>query len=701
MHITSKLHSILLGTLLFATPLAFTSVTAEYFATTKMYLLFAITCVSLFAFSMHVLISKHLRFSTMPFVGVLSLLVLSRIISLIFGGQNWIQALFTSPAGLFTSVSFLIVFSTHLYFSLDEKHENHHHNTALSATLSPLSLLSLGITLASVVYIFFYFKPFAQSQLPQHLLYLKNHISPLGSALDMFVLGGCAVLYFILNVYDSVIKKNYRDATKHLLGLTTVGIASVLLATFMSTSKQAVIQLPPMNMSWYTVVETLKNPQTALIGLGSDSFESLFTRIKPLSYNQSDTWNINFLVSRSALLQWWVETGLLGMTAVILLIAHVVKYVRPLSRPRYIFYTLLGTYILGTWILLPWSYMLLFLTWAYLLDLALHVALTQPASQSNIVSLRNHTLLLGSTVIGVVTLGGVLGYFSYRTYRAEVLFKESIDALQINDGKNAYDSLREAIILYPQNEKFRNQFAQLNLLLANNIALRAKEASSTKDAQSDKPVTKELTSEERQAATQFIQQSISEAKALVALNPTKASHWNTLATIYRSIIPIAQGSEAWAVASYQEALRRDPLNPQLSLNLGGVYYGAQDYASAVSTFRQSVIARPNWANAHYNLAWALFQAGEFEAAVASLKNATQLLDPASSDLTLAKENLKLFEEKLSETKATKQSNEGNDTTNKDDTIKNAVEAQAGTDTSPLELPATPAAQVSPGIKLQE
>ena len=48
----------------------------------------------------------------------------------------------------------------------------------------------------------------------------------------------------------------------------------------------------------------------------------------------------------------------------------------------------------------------------------------------------------------------------------------------------------------------RQQFAQMNLLLANNIARK-----------------ENITDDERKAAGQFVQQSIAEAKALVALNP--------------------------------------------------------------------------------------------------------------------------------------------------------------------------------------
>ena len=152
-----------------------------------------------------------------------------------------------------------------------------------------------------------------------------------------------------------------------------------------------------------------------------------------------------------------------------------------------------------------------------------------------------------------------------------------------NDGREVYTNLQKAVQVNPYIEKYRNQFAQMNLLLANNIARK-----------------ENITDDERKAAGQFVQQSIAEAKALVALNPNRASNWNTLAVIYRNIINVAQGADAWTVASYQEAIKHDPANPLLHLNLGGVFYGAKNYEGSTMAFERAVSLKPDWANAHYN-----------------------------------------------------------------------------------------------------
>lgn len=72
--------------------------------------------------------------------------------------------------------------------------------------------------------------------------------------------------------------------------------------------------LPPLNISWYSAVEILKNPLTLFFGIGLDNFSSIFTKVKDVSYNQSIFWQISsFDYSRSAILQILTESGILGL----------------------------------------------------------------------------------------------------------------------------------------------------------------------------------------------------------------------------------------------------------------------------------------------------------------------------------------------------------------------------------------------------
>ena len=67
-------------------------------------------------------------------------------------------------------------------------------------------------------------------------------------------------------------------------------------------AKSASVQLPPFGASWTAVVETLKQPKTALLGVGVDNFDVLFYRTQKLLYiMQHRTGKSIMKLSRSAM----------------------------------------------------------------------------------------------------------------------------------------------------------------------------------------------------------------------------------------------------------------------------------------------------------------------------------------------------------------------------------------------------------------
>jgi cytochrome c-type biogenesis protein CcmH/NrfG len=204
------------------------------------------------------------------------------------------------------------------------------------------------------------------------------------------------------------------------------------------------------------------------------------------------------------------------------------------------------------------------------------------------------------------------------------------------------------------------------MLLANNLAAQKKD---------------KLTDEDKQNINQAIQAAISEAKAAVALNPQKASNWENLAIIYRNILNVAQGADGWSVSAYQRAILLDPMNPTLRLNLGGIFYSLKEYSDASKIFEQVVGLKPDWSNAHYNLAWADFQQKDYQKAVQEMQNVLTLInDPKSADYKVAQKDLAEFKKQLPKDEAT-------------------PEATGSAQTEQLSIPTPPAQSISPKIEL--
>jgi predicted Zn-dependent protease len=137
----------------------------------------------------------------------------------------------------------------------------------------------------------------------------------------------------------------------------------------------------------------------------------------------------------------------------------------------------------------------------------------------------------------------------------------------------------------------------------------------------------------------LVQQAISEAKVAVTLSPQNIAAWENLGATYQAIMPVAQGSDTWAAASYQKALAIDPTNPLLWVNLGSVLVHQKKYDDAIVAFDRATSLRSDYANAYYNLANAYKLKGDAISATGALTKAMELVAPGSSDYAKVKNEL--------------------------------------------------------------
>jgi len=101
----------------------------------------------------------------------------------------------------------------------------------------------------------------------------------------------------------------------------------------------------------------------------------------------------------------------------------------------------------------------------------------------------------------------------------------------------------------------------------------------------------------------------------------------------------AQGSDQFAIQALSQAVALDPINPNLRISLGGVYFAIGDYDNAIDTFKMAVAAKPDLANAHYNLAVSYREKGELDKALVEMKATSDLLEKDSQDWQIVQKEL--------------------------------------------------------------
>jgi len=583
----------------FLFPLFYLPTTSESYEYNKMALLVFFTILLLLFYTIKIITIRRLTLFRSSYATFLFFLASIFVISTIFQSPNVVVAL-TTPMSTTTIVAGFL-----LYLLLI-------HSEAKPKELL-MNILVIDAILLSLYVIFLYTGILPQSQ-----------FTPAGSLLATAVFLAIIAVYLLTKIITYFVTNSKNIARKlesvifYSLSLLLVGTTAIFLTIHLLTDQKPL--LLPIGIGWMILLETLKNWQTLLLGVGPSNFITAFTLGKPVLFNQSQFWNIVFTSSSSFFLNLATEAGAIAGILFLAIFFKTIKLLRSsgntLDLEAGAAFPLL--FALALQMILPVSMSSLILT----------VILLAFASKKEVIAtidlspLKQTRLLL---FLPGVFLAACVFYFGARAYLAEVTFKKSLDALVNNQATDTYNFQNQAIALNPYLDRYHLAFAQTNLALANAIAAK-----------------KDLTDADKQNIPRLVQQAIDQARTAVLLYRTNISNWDSLTRIYTSLINYAADSDKWAIASYQQRDLLDPLSPLGKLTFGGFYLSQGKYEDAENLFRQAVSLKPDFANARFNLAVALREQKKYKESYTQLQTALSLVAPDSSDSAKIEAELKLL-----------------------------------------------------------
>lgn len=393
-------------------------------------------------------------------------------------------------------------------------------------------------------------------------------------------------------------------------GLFVLGFVITLTLTIKNWNNT---QLPSLSTSWIVATETLKlSPFT---GIGAGNYLSAFSRFLPISYNATPQWGIRFSNANNYYLTAITETGLLGLASLVVLLIALVKSVKKSTTEGTMFEYIPLVLLILALAVFPVNPVLMILLFVLLgLSGRTHIVhMFTPPHESAPASTEGKFATY-VTALPLLALSVFVLFLTGREARAEMIYQKSLNAIAAQDGKLAYDTLQTAINTSPYNDRFHLTYSQLNLLLANSLTQK-----------------KTLTDDEKNTISQLVQQAVREGRIAAALNIARSGNWVNLASIYRAVIPLAKGADQFALQTYSQAIVLDPVNPNIRVALGGVYYGLKRYEEAIDVFRLATSAKPDFANSHYNLAIAYRDNGQYDKALAELTGVLTLVQKESND----------------------------------------------------------------------
>lgn len=433
--------------------------------------------------------------------------------------------------------------------------------------------------------------------------------------------------------------------------------------------KEIQLSLP---VSWKVTASTFRD--APFFGTGPSSYSFNFTSYKPAEFNTLPYWNFSFDTAYNEIFQLLATLGLFGLGAFVVVLAIILRSSkRNLSlrsadtveenEASVILPALALSSIVAVVLLLLHAttlvsiVMTLFIFAAFMMaQKPIREKVTELSLGIKATTADNKFDLFPVLVFGVYLVVAV--FFLNRAVRAVAADYYHRQALSqsLTNGTATYENLQRAESLNPNIALYRVDMAQTNFALANAIALQKGPTEANPQGT--------LTDEDKRTIQTLLSQAINEGRMAVALSPRSAANWELLGSIYRNITGVAQNALEFSLASYGQAIQRDPLNPALRVNVGGIYYAGQNYPLAVRFFSDAANLKPDYANAYYNLAIAMRDNNDLANAVLVTQQLVNMLskDTNSNDYKTAVALLADLRAKLESQQAQGQANQQSATT---------------------------------------
>jgi tetratricopeptide (TPR) repeat protein len=356
--------------------------------------------------------------------------------------------------------------------------------------------------------------------------------------------------------------------------------------------------------------ESLRN--SPVIGSGPGTFIYNFSKYKDITFNQSDLWSMRFDWASSKAITVLATVGILGALSFLALIGFFIFYgLKFLFSKTYQrekenqgFFEILGLGIFIGFLVITISYFFfksnLSLDFIYFLLIACFVSLLYPVKKEIVLrssSLTTLAITFGFTLVFIFGLGVLI--LEGQRYASAVSYLEGMKDWQQGKTLDTVAHLETAIRISPKTDLYWREIAQAYLQAVNETAARTdlSPAEATRQVQI------------------YINSAVNAAKASSQANPNNVVNWSSRGFIYQNLIGVVGGTKDWAVSAYDEALKLESTNPFFPTQAGisilsEVSRLAQDeigervglLAEAEEKFEQAIELKSDYAAAHFQLA---------------------------------------------------------------------------------------------------
>lgn len=377
--------------------------------------------------------------------------------------------------------------------------------------------------------------------------------------------------------------------------LTTVALTALTLLTLSYKLWQEPNLRPvhlPYAQGWTIALEQFKSPKFLLLGIGPERFPVAFNTSRTADLNDTPLWNVSFVQSSSAALEFAATLGLPALGLWLFGFFLLWKHARLLpENERWPITGALAVQVVH-FFLMPFSVVNYFLVAGLVVAVITRVKQTHPTVLNDVelelgvVSSGNKSGNAGvfaRTVAAVsIALALLLFWWSGRAFAAEVVHLRSLKAIQSQDAVRAYQLQQSMVALDPYNPVWRAVYAETNYIIAKSMYSQEGE----------------LSEEDRTTAVQLLQQAIREARVATELEPGYTEAWSLLGTIYTDVRE-TEGAADWALAALTRAAQLTPNDPRTRVNLANFLNLMEDQNQTARLYEQAIGLKSDWYVPYY------------------------------------------------------------------------------------------------------
>jgi len=374
------------------------------------------------------------------------------------------------------------------------------------------------------------------------------------------------------------------------------------------------------------IVGTEVYKESAVLGVGPNSFSEAWVDHKPVGVNETNFWNSDFLFGVGVIPTAFITGGLvLGVLWLLFLAAFMHLGFRILARkianPAHMYIatsSFIGAAYL--WILaivyVPQTVMLAYTF--ILTGVAIAAAQMAGVVRTREINAKNSytsgIILTGVLLAVAITSFGVLGVNVERIV-ASAKLSRAIASVNGGDLVTA-EYIANRLSLFENDARGAQLRANIGVLQLTNIL----------NEESDD------VEEQRTRFQQAISKTISAAQEATVTNKNDYQSWLLLADIYARLAPLnVDGAYDRAVESYEEARKRNQKNPGIPMQLARLALGEDDLEGARVYAKQALDLKSNYTDAYYLLSQISIREGDVTNAIRETESAV-LLRPGNAGL---------------------------------------------------------------------